>query len=358
MRLSRVVVYGTGLLLISASLWGCGRGGAPSSGLAKPKPVLVQVAEVQPQTLQSTLELVGTIEPKLVATITAPSDGAIEELYVRENQRVEKNEVVGMLGSAARQALLGETRARLQSARSRALEPDSPGHGAPRADDLRRATEDYEYARRLFLGVPIVSPIAGRVIDKPIEAGSIVSARQPLLTVADLNTLIIRSAVPELLLRRLTLGQKLRVRVDAYPDREFSGAISLISPQVDPATRTCAIEVRVADATGRLKPGMFAAVEVVTERRENALAVPADAIIVRADGQRLVFVVQDSVAHPRTVTTGLAARTRTEISTGLHAGDRVVVMGQDFLKDGSPVKVQRAADGAARPAGPAKEPRQ
>jgi len=348
MRHRSIVVHGVAVLLVAGLLPGCGRERASSPAAARPKAILVQVAEVRPQTVQTTLELTGTIEPKRSATITAPSAGAIEELYVRENQRVERNEVVGVLGSAARQALLGETRARLESTRSQLARQDSPGHAATE-DEMRRVTEDYEYARRLFLGTPIVSPIAGRVIDKPIEVGSAVTARQPLLTVADLSTLVIRTAVPEQLLRRLATGQRFRVRVDAYPDADFAGILSLVSPQVDPGTRTCAIEVRVADAAARLKPGMFAAVEVVTERRENVLAVPTDAIIVHAGGQRLVFVVPDSVARPRTVTTGLVARTHTEVVEGLNAGDRVVVLGQDFLKAGSPVKVQPAAGGAARP---------
>ncbi len=337
MKISKIVIQSTTVLVSLSLLWGCGQDKSESQRPTKPKPVLVEVVEVTPHPLQSTVEIVGTIEPKVSARIIVPADGAIEELHVKENDFVERNQVVGRLSSADRLALLGETQARLERIKSRS-------GGIPQSsqdEELKRAIEDHDYAQRLFLGTPIVSPIAGRVIDKPVEVGSVVSAKQLLLTVADLNQLIIRTAVSELLLPKLTLGQRLAIRLDAYPDKQFSGTISLVSPQVNPATRTGEIEVRVADAAGRLKPGMLATVTIVTERRENALAVPSDAIIVNASGQNVVFVTQDSIARQRVITTGLITKTHTEVRESLQPGDRVVVMGQELLKEGTVVTVQQ-----------------
>ena len=203
-------------------------------------------------------------------------------MHVKENDFVQKNQVIGILSSADRLALQGETQARLERVKSQA---GSNG-------ELRRATEDREYAERLFLGTPIVSPIAGRVIEKPIEVGTVVSAKQLLLTVADMNSLIIRTAVSELLLPILKPGQKLAVRVDEFPEQQFVGTISLVSPQVNPATRTGDVEVRVMDRSGRLKPGMFATVTIVTEHREKAIAIAGDAFMTKADGQTIVFIVR------------------------------------------------------------------
>ena len=347
MKTSKIVIQSTIFLVSLSLLWGCGQDKSESQKPTKPKTVLVQVVEVTPHPLQSTVEIVGTIEPKVSAKIIAPSDGAIEELHVKENDFVQKNQVVGILSSADRLALLGETQARLERVKSKTgANPQLSNN-----EELRRAQEDREYAERLFLGTPIVSPIKGQVIDKPIEVGSVVSAKQPLLTIADLNQLIIRTAVSELLLPKLTLGQRLAIRLDAYPDKQFSGTISLISPQVNPATRTGEIEVRVVDAGGRLKPGMLATLTIIAERRDNALAVPSDAIIVKSDGQNVVFIAQDSVAHQRVITTGLITKTQTEVREGLKSGDRVVVMGQELLKDGTPVKVQGQKNAAKPNAG-------
>jgi multidrug efflux pump subunit AcrA (membrane-fusion protein) len=337
MKTSNIMIQSTVFLLSFGLLWGCGHDDPQLQKQTKPKPVLVQVVEVQPHPLQSTVELVGTVEPKVSAKIIAPSDGAIEELHVKENDLVQKNQVVGVLSSADRLALLGETQARLERVKSKSGANPQSNHNK----ELQRATEDREYAERLFLGTPIVSPIKGRVIDKPIEVGSVVSAKQLLLTVADLSQLIIRTAVSELLLPRLKRGQRISVRLDAYPGQEFNGTISLISPQINPATRTGEIEVHVADAAGRLKPGMLATLTIVIERRENALAIPSDAIIVKSDGQNVVFVAQDSVTHQRVITTGFMTKTHTEIRDGLHVGDKIVVVGQELLKDGMSVRVQQ-----------------
>jgi len=340
MKTPRIVIHNALIFVSLGLLWGCGQDKSQSQKVTKPKPVLVQVVEVKPHPLQSTVEIVGTIEPKVSAKIIAASDGAIEELHVKENDLVQKNQVVGILSSADRLALLGETQARLERVKAKFDKNPHSNQDESTRKELQRATEDRDYAQRLFLGTPIVSPIAGRVIDKPVEVGSVVSAKQLLLTVADLNQLIIRTAVSELLFPKLTLGQRLAIRLDAYPDKQFSGTISLISPQVNPATRTGEIEVRVADAAGRLKPGMLATVTIVTERRENALTIPSDAMIVNANGQNIVFVTQDSVARQRVITTGLITKTQTEVREGLKPGERVVVMGQELLKEGMPVKVQ------------------
>jgi multidrug efflux pump subunit AcrA (membrane-fusion protein) len=85
---------------------------------------------------------------------------------------------------------------------------------------------------------------------------------------------------------------------------------------------------------------MLATLTIVTERKENALAIPSDAIIVNASGQNIVFAAQDSIAHQRAITTGLTTKTQTEVLDGLKPGDKVVVMGQELLKEGMPVKVQ------------------
>jgi membrane fusion protein (multidrug efflux system) len=343
MKTSRIVIPAMVFLVSLSFMGGCRQEKAESQKATKPKPVLVQVVEVNPQPLQSTVEVVGTIEPKVSAKIIAPTDGAIEELYVKESDLVQKNQVVGVLSSADRLALLGETQARLERVKSRTSANPPSGNN----EELQRAKEDREYAERLFLGTPIVSPIKGRVIDKPVELGSVVSAKQLLLTIADLNQLIIRTAVSELLLPKLTVGQRIAIRLDAYPDRQFSGTISLISPQVNPATRTGEIEVRIArlpdgqaDAAGKFKPGMLATLTIVAERKQNALAIPSDAIIVNANGQNIVFVAQDSVAHQRVIMAGLITKTHTEVREGLKPGERIIVMGQELLKEGMPVKVQ------------------
>jgi membrane fusion protein (multidrug efflux system) len=128
------------------------------------------------------------------------------------------------------------------------------------------------------------------------------------------------------------------VVVDALGAERFLGTISRISPTVDPKSGTFRARVEVPDPTRRLKPGMFARVNIVYERRENALQLPR-AAIVDADGTQSVFVVTGDKAEQRPVRTGLANNGWVEVVEGLDGRERVVVVGQAGLKTGSAVKV-------------------
>jgi len=142
--------------------------------------------------------------------------------------------------------------------------------------------------------------------------------------------------------------------VDALGGDRFEGRISRISPTVDPKTGTFRARVEVPDTSRRLKPGMFARVNIVYERRENALQVPRAAIL-DADGEQSVYVAADGKAEQRRVATGLANNGWVEVIEGLDGSELVVVVGQAGLKTGTPVNVVDASEPAAGPApGPAK----
>jgi len=345
-------VLGTSALAGLAALAACHRGEQQpgAAGEARPAP-LVTVMTVRPAPLEATVEVVGTIDAKIVARLTAPGDGIVEALRVREGDAVREGQVVALVSSAERVALLGDTRSRADRLRERLA--DTALAIAARADvehQLAEAEADYRYAGELLRPLPVVSPIAGMVMEKPAELGTVVSARTPLLTVADLSQLVVRATVSELLLASLPVGARVRVRVHAFPDDTLTGRITLVGPQVDAATRTAPLEVALSGKGGRLRPGMLVTVVVRTGRRDAALAVPDDAFLVRPDGARVLFVVQGDTVHRRAVQAGLSAGGRTEVVEGLRTGEEVVVEGHEGLRDGAPVRVRNRPAGAKAPA--------
>ena len=128
--------------------------------------------------------------------------------------------------------------------------------------------------------------------------------------------------------------------------RRFPGTISRISPTVDPQTGTFRARVEIPDPTRKLKPGMFGRVNIVYERRQDALQLPRTAIL-DADGQQSVYVVADGKAQQRVIRTGLANGGWIEVLDGLQGNERVVTVGQAGLKTGTPVKV--VGEPAAKP---------
>jgi membrane fusion protein (multidrug efflux system) len=142
---------------------------------------------------------------------------------------------------------------------------------------------------------------------------------------------------PERYAARASVGEPVRVRVEAYPDRTFGGSVSKVSPVVDPATRSTVIEARLDNAGGRLRSGMFGEVTLITGSRAGVLAVPRDAL---TDGSGpAVFVIENGKACKRDVELGLQGDQFIEIRKGLKPGEKVAVFGLYGLKDGSPVDV-------------------
>jgi membrane fusion protein (multidrug efflux system) len=144
--------------------------------------------------------------------------------------------------------------------------------------------------------------------------------------------------VPERELGRLKPGQPARVQVDAIPEQAFIGKVARISPTVDPETATFKATIEVADPSAQLKPGMFARVGIVYERREQALQIPRTAIVDNEDGPT-VFVVEKDKADQRPIRVGLANAGFVEVIAGLEGNEQVVVVGQGGLKSGNAVRV-------------------
>jgi membrane fusion protein (multidrug efflux system) len=182
-----------------------------------------------------------------------------------------------------------------------------------------------------------------------IKLGNTIAQNAPTFRVTDLDPLVAYVHIPEKEFRKLAPQQTAEIVVDALGGDRFAGAISRISPTVDPKTGTFRARVEVPDPSRRLKPGMFGRVNIVYERREDALQLPR-AAIVDADGEQSVFVVEDGKAAQRPVRTGLASNGWIEVVEGLDGTEKVVVVGQGGLKTGTAVKVVDATTPAAGPA--------
>jgi len=128
--------------------------------------------------------------------------------------------------------------------------------------------------------------------------------------------------------------------VDAYREEIFKGTVTCISPTVDPESRTADVEIQVDNRDYRLKPGMFARVNLVVQRREQVLLLSKDSLL-RKSGPTKVFVHNNGTASLREVSLGLEGEQFVEVLRGLQEGEEVIIAGQYELRDGMPVKVIR-----------------
>jgi membrane fusion protein (multidrug efflux system) len=134
------------------------------------------------------------------------------------------------------------------------------------------------------------------------------------------------------------MGAVVRAEPDALPGEVFEGAIYAIAPAIDINGRSIAVKAKIDNTGGRLRPGMFARVQLLVDRRKKAIVIPEAAIVQRGDGQ-FVYTVRDGKAALVKVGLGLRQTGRIEVVTGLNQGDIVVTAGQIKLRPGTQVRV-------------------
>ncbi len=308
----------------------------------KPKAPLVKVEELKFTPISKSIKLTGTVEAKVFANILSPADGYIEKLNVSENNFVRKETQLAVISSQERTSLISQTKSKVDELTLRlAKTTQGSTEYSELNNQLEQAKKELEYAEKLFLGIPVISPLSGTVTQKFIEAGSAVSSKQNLLTIVDFNSLIIKTSVSEDLFSKIRLGDKLKVKFNAFPEKEFSARVTLKYQQIDPATRNFPVELKLINTTKDITPGMMCELELITDKKEKAITVPNDVFIVNQNGEKIVYIINDTIAHQRIVTTGISNEKFTEVKSGLKEGEKIVVMGQELLKDGIKVMVQK-----------------
>lgn len=184
----------------------------------------------------------------------------------------------------------------------------------------------------------VQAPIQGTVTSVEIKEGQIALNSQPAIVIMDLENMTVKINVTEGIVNNLFVGQSVELKIDSA-SIEMQAEIVSISNTIDPLTNLYNVEISLEN-NGMLRAGMFAQVKILTDIREDRLSVPGNAVLEKS-GQSIVYVEVDGKAYERNVTTGLDTGRRVEIISGLEEGQRIIVKGQNYISDGSIVKVVR-----------------
>ena len=174
------------------------------------------------------------------------------------------------------------------------------------------------------------SPIDGTVVERNATVGATVGADANLFKIIDVSRVWVDANVFEKDLQRVRLGQEVKLTVPAFPGSTFSGKVILVNSVVDPDTRTVKVRTEVPNPDGRLKPDMFANVEIITDLNRSAISIPQSAVL-NDQGKTVVFVAEGNSYKKRQVHTGIQNGDLVEIIDGLNAGDKVIVKGNYLL---------------------------
>jgi RND family efflux transporter MFP subunit len=183
----------------------------------------------------------------------------------------------------------------------------------------------------------VFSPIDGYVSERVADLGEYVAPSNKVATVVRINPLRVRIDIPEQAIPSVAVGQSVSVTTSAWPDRNFSGRVARISPNVTPTSRTMTIEAEIDNSSAVLKPGQFATVRILQERSAPAVLVPVRAVRTEAGVSRL-FVMKDGYARERIVQIGQTEGDLIEIRSGISADEIVATSNLEMLSEGVAVK--------------------
>lgn len=212
--------------------------------------------------------------------------------------------------------------------------------GDPVKKDEAVALIERDEVGTVYEPAPVPSTLTGLVGRVYQDTGASVTPQTPIALVVDQSRVRVAVDVPEKYIGKVFRDQSARIKVDAFPDRYFTGGVYKVSPVVDSRSRNTVVEVLVDNAEGRLKSGMFAEARLITASRGAALSVPAGAVVSQDGGEYLFTPGPGGTAARVPVRTGIRTAEFMQVS-GIKEGTDVIVFGLYGLKDGSKIKVQQ-----------------
>jgi len=219
---------------------------------------------------------------------------------------------------------------------------------------LTSAKGKYEGAAALLAYSEVRSPIDGVVTDRPTYEGETPAPGTPLMTIMDTSSVIARTHIPQDQAVQLKPGDA--ATIHAPGDIEVEGKVSLVSPALDPNSTTVEVWIEAPNPDGRLRPGTTVTVEMLARTVNDAIVVPASALLKTPEGATTVMTVKDGHAQLVSVETGVREDDRVQITKGLSGGETIIVRGSYGLPDKTKVKIAEAQANDSEKPGTAKPP--
>ncbi|MFM1769746.1 MAG: hypothetical protein RJA22_2275 [Verrucomicrobiota bacterium] len=340
-------VAGPGLccLLLSGCRPSVPSGGAPPAG---PGGFATQVvlAEAKRQAVSETLSLVASLVADEMVEVRAETEGTIEEILFEEGAPVNKGDLLIRLDESKFTNAVTEAEANFKLSqltydrvqRLYAGKLISQQEFDQAAATLQANQASLDLKRRQWRDTRLVAPFAGIAGGRMVSPGQVIARNTILTWVVDLDPVKAEISVPERFLGQLAVGQKLALTVAAFPGEVFPGEVYFIAPQVDPTTRTALIKARIPNPQRRLKPGMFANLDLTLRLKDQAVVIPESAVLASGDRTIIYVAGPDDIAQIRPVQLGIRQAGIVEVTRGLEGGERVVAEGIQKVRPGGKVR--------------------
>lgn len=304
------------------------------------KAIPVKVKNVKAEMVPQNNSFTATIEPYKVNHIGSSTPNRIKKIFVEVGDRVKAGQTLVQMDNAT----LSQQKAQLDNLHTdynRTKELFAVGGASQQQVDQIRT--QYETAKAAYdnqmENTTLVSPISGVITARNYDNGDMY-AQTPIVTVMQIQPVKVLINVSEQHFKDIKNNMPVDVKVDVYDDEIFKGKVSLIHPTIDPDSRTFTVEVSIPNNDNRVRPGMFARVNI-NFGDQMSILVPDMAVIKQAgSNDKFVFTVENGMAHYKKVELGQRLNGVYEIIGGLKDGDVVVISGQTKLNDQTKVDIK------------------
>jgi RND family efflux transporter MFP subunit len=327
-------------LLLATALLLASCGGPQQEEITTEELPQVRLQTLAKEMVEQSRDFTGNVQSFKSNDITPSMPVRIDKILVDVGDNVSQGQVLVEMDGVNRQQLELQL-ANLETEFKRVSELHKAGGASQQQMDQLRVQVDVQKRsmQNMIENTTLRAPFSGVVTARNFHAGEMFSGGRAILTVMTLAPLKVTIFVNEEYFSRVRRGMSIMVTTDIYPGEEFRGTVHLVHPTVDPNTRTFGVEVNIPNANLRLRPGMFARVNMGFGAMER-VTVP-DLAVVRQIGtnDRYVFVHENGIVHKVKVQLGNQHGKMFEVLDGLKEGDEVVVAGMSRLLDQSRVRV-------------------
>ena len=339
--MAAVVLIGLAIPKISASDEGEGAATGNSQ-----QQLGVDAYVVQPTSVQDQLFTTGTLRANESVELTSEAAGKVTGIQFEEGSRVEQGQLLLTINDAELQAQRKRLEYRLQLADDRRQRQerllDEGGVSQEAYDqtlnEVNVLESELELVEAQIEKTKVRAPFDGTIGLRYVSEGSYISPQTRIATLQSINPIKLDLSVPEKYSSRIQAGAPVSFTVRGS-DARYEGRIYAVEPQIDPNTRSLRLRARAANDAGTLRPGAFADITVVFDTIDDALTVPAFAVLPELGGQQ-VFIVENGQAQPRSVETGVRTDSTVQVTSGLAVGDTVVTSGIQQLRPGLPIQIE------------------
>ena len=392
------LALGAAIVAVSLGLAACNSGSSTVSAETKPEPLAITTATVEERPIDRFLRVTGSLAADEQAEVSAEATGRIVDTPVERGTRVAQGTVLARISATEAAAHLDEAEANAAQIAARlGLGPDQPfdvkkvpdtmnakasldwaeaefsrmkslleqrvvsqSEFDQRRTQVEAARQQYQIAenaaqqsfrslqaararvalaRKAMADTTVRAPFAGLVAERLVSAGDYVTRGTRVATIVRIDPMRVELTVPEQSVSLISVGQQVKLTVDAYPDEVFEAHVRFVSPSLRADQRALTVEAVAPNRGGRLKPGLFATASIQQPAGPAALLLPATAVETIAGTSR-VYVIKDDTIQERIVTLGEHVGERIEIRSGVHRGEVVAAEPRGRLTDGLAVRAR------------------